>query len=162
MLGSQVQISMVIKTPVQAECLMEYINAGSISTKHSHRRDWLEHRELSFHLLGMIRASGSMATILREGDGTLFSDPVGAFSGIISHHYCKWEWVWATLPWFSLACPPATGFLDEPLPPDLVPTHIEKDTLPQKTKGLCIFWAWPASLTLQSRAHNCIRGDNSS
>lgn len=39
MLGSQVQISMVIKTPVQAECLMEYINAGSISTKHSHRRD---------------------------------------------------------------------------------------------------------------------------
>lgn len=98
-----------------------------------------EHRELSSHQLCTIRTSGSMATILREGDGTLFSDPVGAILasslGIISNGSgCGQPSLGSFWP-----CPPAAGFLCESLPSGLVPAHADNDTLSQKTEQLCVF-----------------------
>jgi len=80
----------------------------------------------------MIRTSGSMATILREGDGTLFSDPVGAIlasslSIIANGSGCEQPSLGLVWP-----CQPAAGFLGEPLPPGLVPAHIDNDPPPPR------------------------------
>ena len=83
-----------------------------------------------------------MATILREEDGTLFSDPIGAslassLSITANGSGCEQPSLGSVCP-----CRPAAGFLGEPLPPGLVPAHTEKNTFSQKTKGLCIFSAY--------------------